>query len=57
MEDYRIEPPAWDDFIPICPVCGEECDTVYLDIDDEVVGCDQCITFEDAYDYLYEEEY
>ena len=57
MEDYRIEPPAWDDFIPICPVCGEECDTVNLDIDDEVVGCDLCITFEDAYDYLYEEEY
>ena len=52
MEDYRIEPPAWDDFIPICPVCGEECDTVYLDIDDEVIGCDQCITLEDAYEQL-----
>ena len=57
MRDYRLEPPAWDDFIPICPVCGEECDTVYLDIDDEAVGCDQCVTLEDAYDYLYEEEY
>ena len=56
IPDYRIEPEEEDDFIPICPICGKECDTVYLDNDDEVVGCEQCIGMADAYDYLYEEE-
>ena len=56
IPDYRPEPPKVKEFIPACPICGKECDTVYLDADDEVVGCDQCIRMVDAYDYLYEEE-
>ena len=44
------------EFIPVCPVCGKECDTVYLDYEGEVAGCDRCIFMEDAYVYLYEEE-
>ena len=56
LPDYKLEPLAKKDYIPICPVCGRECDTVYLDMDDEVIGCDQCISMADAYDYLYEEE-
>ncbi len=56
IPDYRLDPVDEDDFVPICPVCGKECDTVYLDKDDEVVGCDRCISMTDAYDYLYEEE-
>jgi len=31
-----------------CPVCGSRCDTVYLDRDDEVVGCDMCLQRVDA---------
>ncbi len=57
MTDYRLEPPAWDNYIPVCPVCGEECDTVYVDLYDDVVGCDRCINMEDAYEHLHEEEY
>ncbi len=57
MTDYRLEPPIPDDYIPVCPVCGEECDTVYVDLYDDVVGCDRCINMEDAYEYLYEEGY
>ena len=57
IPDYRLDPEDEDDFIMVCPICGEECDTVYLDMDDEVVGCDQCISMADAYDYLYEEEF
>ena len=38
IPDYHPEPPAWDDYIPYCPVCGEECDTVYLDMNEEIVG-------------------
>ena len=56
IPDCQPEPPAWDDYIPVCPVCGEECDTVYLDMNDEIVGCDRCINMEDAYEYLYDEE-
>ena len=51
-----LEPPAAKEYIPICPVCGKECDTVYLDSDRDVAGCDRCISPEDAYEYLYEEE-
>ena len=56
IADYRPEAPAWDDYIPVCPVCGAVCDTVYLDMNDEIVGCDRCINMEDAYEYLYDEE-
>ena len=43
IPDYKPEPPAWDDFIPYCPVCGEETDTYYKDKDGVIVGCDSCI--------------
>ena len=55
IPDYRLEPEEKNDFIPVCPVCGKECDTVYMDMEDEVVGCDRCITLKDAYESLYEE--
>ena len=54
LPDYRLEPPEAEEFILRCPVCGKECDTVYLDLDGEVAGCDRCITLKDAYEYLYE---
>ena len=56
MTDYRLEPPAWDEYIPVCPVCGEECDTVYMDYEGEVAGCDRCTHLANAYEYLYEGE-
>ncbi len=28
---------------PICPECGEECETIYLDRSGNCVGCDMCI--------------
>ena len=56
VKNYMLEPPAAKEYIPICPVCGKECDTVYLDSDRDVAGCDRCISPEDAYEYLYEEE-
>ena len=56
IPDYQLEPPVKKEFIPICPVCGKECDTVYLDFEGEVAGCDRCVFMEDAYVYLYEED-
>jgi hypothetical protein len=55
MQDCRLDPPKADEIIPHCPVCGRECDTLYLAGDREVSGCDRCITLIDAYEYLYEE--
>lgn len=28
---------------PICPICGDECDTVYKNQLNDIVGCDNCI--------------
>ena len=37
---------------PCCPVCGKECETIYWNI--TVVGCDRCITKQDAWEYQEE---
>lgn len=37
---------------PVCPICGEETDTVYTDHGGEIVGCNNCLTPHDAWDYL-----
>lgn len=34
---------------PICPVCGEETDMLYKTINDEIIGCDNCIRSVDAW--------
>ena len=57
LPDYRPDPPDADEFIPRCPVCGRECDTLCLDSNREVFGCDLCVTLIDAYEYLAPEEY
>lgn len=47
----RLEPPEPDPFAPPrCPVCGEECETFYVN-DYEIVGCDRCAEAVDAIDY------
>ena len=55
LPGYRPDPPDAEDLVPRCPVCGRECDTLYLAGDREVFGCDRCVTLIDAYEYLYEE--
>ena len=40
--------------MPRCPVCGEECEEVYVDIDCHVVGCDCCMEVYDAAEYFEE---
>ncbi len=35
---------------PRCPVCGEICEKVYKDQYGEIVGCDECLTEQDASD-------
>lgn len=35
---------------PRCPVCGEECETLYKDINSDVVGCENCVKEVDAWE-------
>ncbi len=37
---------------PRCPVCGAECDTVYVDRHRDVLGCERCVKCADAWDAL-----
>lgn len=50
-----------DGFLPFepvfCPVCGEECESIFTThgvIFGDVVGCENCLTKFDAYDWLQE---
>lgn len=44
----RYGPP--EDEPPRCPICGDECQTVYKDKCGDIVGCDECLTACDAYE-------
>lgn len=44
--------PDDDGFRPECPVCKQECQTVYVTSEGFVVGCNRCIERKDAYDHL-----
>lgn len=51
----RIERTGWPEGMepsegPVCPVCGRECEDVYLDRLGDIVGCDGCLTRRDAWD-------
>ena len=46
--------PSWVRPMPVCPVCGDECSTIYTDINGTPVGCDQCLYAQDA-DRYYED--
>ena len=41
--------------VPVCPICGEECDTIYKK-DGEVIGCYHCIDAVDAWEWAEQEE-
>lgn len=46
---YDYPEPDGAEKILHCPVCGDECETLYVRrIDNEVVGCDQCLREEYA---------
>lgn len=36
---------------PICPVCQEECETIYLDANGDCCGCNLCVKTMDAWEY------
>ena len=36
--------------IPVCPVCGDEAETFYMNEDKQIVGCDNCIEKRDSWE-------
>ena len=34
-----------------CPVCGRECNEIYVYKDSDAVGCEHCVKSWDAYDW------
>ena len=36
--------------LPMCPHCGSECEWIYRDRNNVVVGCENCIDTVDAYE-------
>lgn len=37
-----------------CPWCEEECETLYIDQNGDVAGCEHCVDTVDAYDWMNE---
>lgn len=47
----RTGSPPWESqTAPICPVCGAECETIYRDALGQIVGCEECIEWKDAWE-------
>jgi hypothetical protein len=53
-EAERYGMPPYED-PPKCPICGEHCDTVYMDINGDVFACNNCLHEKDAYDWEEEQ--
>ena len=39
-----------DPTYPVCPICDQTCETIYISADNEIVGCDQCMTTRNAWE-------
>lgn len=35
----------------ICPVCGKEAESFFIDSNNDIIGCDECIRMVDAYEW------
>lgn len=54
IRDAMLNGPPEPDPI-YCPVCDEECSEIYFDKSGNVVGCDYCISKQDAGEWAAEE--
>lgn len=56
LESLYGPEPLEPEQMPKCPVCGDECETVYKNCDGEVIACDGCIVSQDALEWEAEEK-
>ena len=45
-----------NDDTPICPICGEECEEIFFDKEQQVCGCDRCVSSRDAWEWMWEQQ-
>lgn len=43
-------PDGKDPSYPVCPICGQECETIYTDSKGIIEGCEGCLTRKDAWE-------
>ena len=48
VNDYP-DPPGFCN--PVCPVCGEECERIFMDLNHNPIGCDNCVIEQDAMEW------
>lgn len=41
---------------PECPLCDEECQTIYRSCDGDILGCEHCVSSVDAWEWQAEED-
>lgn len=52
IRDAELNGVGETDETPVyCPICGSETDTIYTDRDGDAVGCSECVSMWDAYDW------
>lgn len=54
IPERPLEPPDYK--VPRCPVCGEETYLIFIDKYGDVVGCEECITTRNAYEWQEEQD-
>lgn len=54
IPERPLEPPEND--MPRCPVCGEETEIIFIDKYGDVVGCEECVTTRNAYEWQEEQD-
>ena len=42
--------PHGDPTYPHCPVCGAECEEIYMDENDDIFACDECVKTKNAWE-------
>ena len=50
MPEPRLEPV--EEPQPVCPICGEECEYIFTNLLNDVVGCERCLEQVDAWDWM-----
>ena len=48
IPEPSLDPPEPPE--PRCPVCGQFCGTIYKDINNQIIGCDECVSDHDAFE-------
>jgi formylmethanofuran dehydrogenase subunit B len=55
IPDRPLDPPDDGEIEIICPLCDSECETIYESSEGEILGCENCVSRKDSFDWYCEE--